>query len=776
MAIKVFGETEAPAKKNGNNGNNGNNGSNGIAPHDTIHGLATKLGLTDTLPVPAAPGCDLPELADGESASWPKRGYRAQGVAKHVQDAKGVGAKGAQAIAALVQDARATTLEEVLEATDKHPKHATAVRDLFTTPVKDGGSTPWMHEALMFLYSLGLDRKQARNLAFELRGKTRVALVDDPYATLLNTAQIDWTTADPAAQRLGIAPDSVTRAQGAILNTLEKARQQGGHTYCNPPNTREGIKKCGVEYDKNTLAKAVKGLCEKNIIGLRGKQLFLKPLIVAEYTARRELERLTVKEPIEDVEATKWLNTDGMDDDQKDAAIGTLVSTVSVITGGPGVGKTYTVDRIAKATIKHYGESEEVEHADGTVEQRATVALCALAGRAARRMSEMSGLPAMTIHRLLGDGGKMPDLWCDNEPYKAGKVVEIAGHRYIALHDVEAGAADPLSNTLDWRQVPSTQPLKGVGRSKLPTRLLIVDETSMVDVVLAARVLAAVPTGCRVLFVGDVDQLPSIEAGRFMFDVMEHPRVNVHRLTHIHRQEGDSMIPVRAQEINNADPQIDEWTTQQARRDGFCILFAEDDERIAERIEKLVGGQLQKAYGVHSRDIQVLTAMHKGPIGTKNLNDNLRAQLNPPQRGQRNGYWLREGDRVMVTRNDYELGVMNGDLGTVIAVTPSYKAVRFSDGSTQNFGRKKERLLMLAYACTIHKSQGSEFPVVVVAVSHSQHVLLQRNLLYTAVTRARKACVIVARRGAVEKAVDNDQANLRRSGLGNLLRRIGEER
>ena len=349
----------------------------------------------------------------------------------------------------------------------------------------------------------------------------------------------------------------------------------------------------------------------------------------------------------------------------------------------------------------------------------ARVALCAPTGRAAKRMSEAVGRESLTIHRLLE--------W---SPQKGGFMRDE--------------------------------------HSPLPCDALIVDETSMVDIVLFSRLLAAVPPRARLIMVGDSDQLPSVGPGNVLADLIHCGKFPVVRLTEIFRQAEASSIVVNAHRINaglmpNVSP---------SREGDFFFIEREEPEAILSVIRELVGSRIPQRFSLDPRaDIQVLTPMRKGPLGVTSLNQELQTVLNP--RGPeiaRGAARFRRGDRVMQVQNNYELGVFNGDIGLIegIEETEKIASVRFDDRTVRYAWADLDQL-SLSYACSIHKSQGSEFPAVVI-VLHAQHfVLLKRNLLYTAVTRARALAILVGSRQALAMAVKNAGTKARTTRLASLI-------
>ena len=390
---------------------------------------------------------------------------------------------------------------------------------------------------------------------------------------------------------------------------------------------------------------------------------------------------------------------------QADAVQTALASKVSVITGGPGVGKTTIVNAILR-----------ILSAKGV-----DILLCAPTGRAAKRMSEATGFEAKTIHRLL---------------------------------EVD----------------PRTGGFKRNGENPLDCGLLAVDETSMVDVPLMRSLLAAVPDGAALLIVGDVDQLPSVGPGQVLADIIASGTVPVVRLTEVFRQAARSRIVTTAHGINRGV--IPDLSRPEGESD-FYFVAAEDPETAVSRIVELVKTRIPRRFGLDPvRDIQVLCPMNRGGAGARSLNVELQAALNPAgeRRVERFGWTFAPGDKVMQIENDYDREVYNGDIGAVVDVDPEAGELtaRF-EGRDLLYGFGELDALVPAYAATVHKSQGSEYPAVVIPVLTQHYAMLKRNLLYTGVTRGKRLVVLVGQKKAVAIAVRNASGRRRWSKLDEWL-------
>jgi exodeoxyribonuclease V alpha subunit len=378
-----------------------------------------------------------------------------------------------------------------------------------------------------------------------------------------------------------------------------------------------------------------------------------------------------------------------------------LTRKVTVLTGGPGTGKTTTVHTVIDLLERF----------------KRSYALASPTGRAAKRLAETTGRPAKTIHRLLG--------FAPGEGFK---------------HDEE--------NPLD-------------------VDMLIVDETSMLDLLLANHLLKAIHPATHLLLVGDVDQLPSVGAGNVLRDVIESGQVPVVRLDLIFRQAQDSLIVTNAHRINNGQVPMFSRTARD-----FFLFGQEDPDKAADLIVDIVQRRIPHKFGYDPMDdIQVLSPMYRGAVGVSNLNERLQAALNPPspRKAERrlSGRAFRAGDRVIQLRNNYDLDVFNGDVGRIRSIDALNQRLLVEiDDRVVHYDWSEADELALAYAISVHRAQGSEYPAVVIPVMTTHYMMLQRPVLYTAVTRARELVVLVGTRRAIAIAVRNDKVTRRHSGLG----------
>jgi len=442
--------------------------------------------------------------------------------------------------------------------------------------------------------------------------------------------------------------------------------------------------------------------------------IYLRWLWRAEEGAVDHLVRLlteptwTVNLPAYDIEADAELAE--LNADQREAISIALRCPVSILTGGPGTGKSFTM----KALIS------ELE------KRKKSYVLCAPTGRAAKRLAESTGREAKTIHRTIG---YIPGESSDDED--------------------DDGFLEAYLDEREKREIDTAN-------------FVIVDEASMVDISLANRLLKAVPNGAHLLLVGDVDQLPPVGAGNFLRDAIDSGSIPVTRLTQIYRQAAGSNIIVNAHAVNQG-------RTPTAVNGDYFVLKAENGEDAAAQVVDLVVKRLP-AYGLKPSDVQVLSPMRRGPAGVKALNEALQAALNPENLFKPEvrlaGGLFRLGDRVMQTKNDYDRGVFNGDVGQIVDINLAGRELIVDvEGKGVVYPFQEADNLVLAYASTVHKAQGSEYPCVVLVMLTEQYVMLQRNLLYTGITRAKRLFVMLSSEKAVQLAVHNNKVAKRYTRL-----------
>lgn len=571
-----------------------------------------------------------------------------------------------------------------------------------------------VRDIMVFLHSHGIGSARAARI-YRTYGEDAVRRIrDNPYRLALDIGGIGFVTADVIARKLGIAPDSMIRVRAALHHVLWESSSEG-HCAAERRGLAERTAQL-LEVAPELVEQAIElETAAANLVTepLRGDPaVFLAPLHHAETGVAGHLRRLLAGVPpwgrmdaanaLPRVEALTGVT---LSPSQRQALATVLDNKVTVLTGGPGVGKTTIVNSLLTLLEGRIGK----------------VLLCAPTGRAAKRLSESARAEARTIHRLL-----------EFDPRQMG---------------FRKNDADPLD-----------------------ADLLIVDEVSMVDVPLMNHLLKAAPSHAAVLLVGDVDQLPSVGPGAVLHDMIESGRVPTVRLTEIFRQAASSSIVVNAHRINAGEP-IE--TPEGAGLQDFYFIPAESPEEICDKLFQVVTERIPRRFGMNPiRDIQVLTPMNRGSLGTRSLNLELQKRLNAgaePQ-VQRFGWSYAPGDKVIQTVNDYDKDVFNGDIGQVAQVDPDEGSlhVAFDDRAVPyEFGELDE--VALAYATTVHKSQGSEYPAVVIPLAMQHYLLLQRNLLYTAVTRGKRLVVIIGQPRALGMAVKNLRSASRLTGLRERL-------
>lgn len=558
---------------------------------------------------------------------------------------------------------------------------------------------------MLFLQGYGVSTAYAAKIYREYGKESIDKVRENPYRLADDIWGIGFKTADGIAAKMGYGKEDPRRCRSGILYTLGQLSDEG-HVYA---GEEQLVKTAGqlLEAGETAIRDTLAGMLQAEDLILDKDAIYLPPFYHAECgTSRRlrDLAQSTGRSLFDGLFDPSSLTAEtGIEYDEVQlAAIRQAVtSKVMVLTGGPGTGKTTTTQGII-AALKKAG---------------LRVLLAAPTGRAAKRMSEATGMEAKTIHRLL---------------------------EY---------------NPQDGYKRNDENPLEGDA--------LIVDECSMIDILLMNNLLKAVPVGMRLVFVGDIDQLPSVGAGNVLRDIIDSQRIPVVRLVRIFRQAQKSRIVMNAHTINQGRfPD-----TSNGRDTDFFFMREDDPERAAETIVRLVKERLPRAYRESPDRIQVLTPMQRGVVGAANLNLLLQQALNPsgPSLG-RGGYTYRQGDRVMQLRNNYDKDVFNGDLGYIREVDTEERTLKVDfDGKWVEYDVTELDELTLAYATTIHKAQGSEYPIVVMPVLMTHFVMLQRNLIYTGITRAKKICVLIGATKALAYAVRNVSVLKRNTSLRERL-------
>lgn len=572
---------------------------------------------------------------------------------------------------------------------------------------------------MLFLQEHGVSTAFAAKIYKQYGNESIQRMKENPYQLADDIWGIGFKTADGIAAKLGFDKECYVRLRSGIMYALSELADEG-HVY----GKREQLVQLSsglLEAEEGLIVITLDQMLKDGDLIGEEEAIYLPPFYYAEIGTANKLKKLA-GEPASDrlwvrlskarretgnnclsvdvgrIEQSTGMKYDGI---QADAIRSAALAKVMVLTGGPGTGKTTTTQGII-AAYRAYGLK---------------ILLAAPTGRAAKRMTEATGLEAKTIHRLLEC--KPPEGYQKNEE----------------------------------------NPLEG--------DVLIVDECSMIDIVLMNSLLKAIPENMRLILVGDIDQLPSVGAGNVLRDVIDSGRFPVIRLTRIFRQAQESRIIMNAHRINAGKmPDISNGPNTD-----FFFLYQEDPEQAVAEIVELVKNKLPRYYKTASSAIQVLTPMQRSVVGATNLNLALQEALNPSGEGlRRSGFVFRPGDKVMQIKNNYDKEIFNGDIGMIESVdmTDRTLAVDF-DGRRIEYDATELDELVHAYATTIHKSQGSEYNIVVMPVLMNHYVMLQRNLIYTGITRAKKGLVMVGTKKALSYAVNNVTVTCRNSMLRERL-------
>lgn len=571
-----------------------------------------------------------------------------------------------------------------------------------------------IREIMIFLQSYGIGSARAVRI-YKTYGNKAIDIVrENPYRLAADIRGIGFKSADAIALNLGIDKNSVIRAQAGIRHVLYELCEKG-HLAAKVEDLKQESHKL-LDIPLKIIEQGLQNeLTEGNLIeDYINDECCIYPLNYyrAEVKSAENIKRLNAGDsPFANIDiekAIKWVeekNKITLSDSQAQALRMLITAKVSIITGGPGVGKTTLVNSFLKII--------QAKHLD--------IALCAPTGRAAKRLTETTNMPAKTIHRLL----------------------EYQPQKYAFKYNEH---------------------------NPIPLQVLIIDESSMIDIMLLNHLLNALPSYCALIFVGDIDQLPSVGSGAVLHDLITSNTINTVRLTEVFRQAKNSKIILNAHNINEGQmplPNADD-------KSDFFTIYAENSEEILDKLINIVTKRLPEFYNCDpARDIQVLTAMNRGLLGTRNINTLIQQKLNGHSNPKitKFGTSFAPGDKVIQMTNNYDKEIFNGDIGYIHSINLDDGIIKiYFEEKLKEYETHELDELSLAYAISIHKSQGSEFPIVVIPVAMEHFTLLARNLLYTAITRGRKLVVLIGQKKAIGMAVHNNKAALRLTKLAERLR------
>lgn len=614
---------------------------------------------------------------------------------------------------------------ETIEVIASHPDRLLEVEGIGPVKlqeiVRSWQSNQRLRDLVIFLQEHGITTSLATRVYRHYGDQAFSVLRSNPYQLCLDVWGIGFRTADQMAMKLGVDPGSLERIGAFVLYYLEKESEKGHVFSYRSEVTAAAVKELGVsemraEEGIENLGRAGRVVLEETE---SGEAVYLPRLYRAEELIARRMVKLGSTPfllPNLDIEgAIKEIEAElGLvfSSQQREAINQSLQEKILVITGGPGTGKTTLIRAIAQL-YSRWGKK---------------VLLAAPTGRAAKRLSEATGREAKTIHRLL-----------EYNP----KEERFRRHEHF--------------------------PLTG--------EALVVDEFSMVDALLMESLLRAVPQGMRLILVGDKDQLPSVGPGNLLRDLIESQRIKVVRLNEIFRQARNSLIVQNAHRVQQGLPLIYPRCGQIEA--DFLFLPQDEEEKVFELVLEMACQRLPERLGVAASSpfLQVITPMYRGRCGVDSLNRELQKRLNPQGQGLRIGqHEFRVGDKIMQIRNNYEKEVFNGDLGVVVDIEPAnWRLTADFDGRPVSYEKDELAEITLAYSISVHKSQGNEYQGVVMPLLIQHYIMLQRNLFYTALTRARKICVVIGSFRALHIAIKNDSPIKRNCRLKEKLRALAPD-
>jgi len=609
-----------------------------------------------------------------------------------------------------------------LEVIEKKPERLSEVEGIgpkrISMIIKAWVEHKEIKEIMIFLQGHGVSAAYSAKIYKQYGDQSIETVRENPYRLAHDIYGVGFITADKIAQNLGIDRNSLIRAKAGLIYILNRLTEEG-HVYYPESQLIHKAKEI-LSVDEEIIILAVKELSKEKELFLEDldpdgnlKAVYLAPFHVAETGVAQMLMNLKESpsniRPIHPEKAIEWvqqkLNIE-LARRQEEAVLLAATSKVLIITGGPGTGKTTLITAILRIFQQ----------------LKLRILLAAPTGRAAKRMNEATGWEAKTIHRLL----------------------EYSPHKGSFKKDED----DPLE-----------------------ADVVIIDETSMVDTLLMYHLLKAIPSDAHLILVGDVDQLPSVGPGNVLKDIIRSGRFTVVRLTEIFRQAQKSMIVVNAHKVNQGQLPVLKEIDKPEKTD-FQFIQEEDPEKILQNILDLCSETIPRKFRFHPlREIQVLAPMHKGIIGVANLNIELQKRLNPGQPGITHGAWnFRIGDKVMQIVNNYDKDVFNGDIGWISKIDSEEREVAIDfDGRLVPYDNSDLDEVVLAYAVSVHKSQGSEYPVVILPVVTQHYLLLQRNLIYTGITRAKKLVIMIGTKKALAIAIRNNKPQRRYTLLSERL-------
>ena len=629
-----------------------------------------------------------------------------KGIEKYLASGliKGIGPKLAEAIVKEFGEETLTVLSTQSQRLLKIPKLG---RRKVAQIKESWHANESMRENMIFGQTYGISVAKMTKIVKRYGPDAISVIKADPYRLCRDIWGIGFLTADKIALSVGIAPNSILRARAVIDYTLETEAEDGGHCWTFENDLLLHANEL-TSIPVEILAEALKLETEEHNVIKDGDKVFLRSLYYAEQMTAKRVDAIRASKHkyrmVEIEKAVKWWEAKSgmrLANRQLEALEKSLGSKFSIITGGPGVGKT----TIIKALVDIFKARRE------------KVVLAAPTGRAAKRMAESVGTEAKTIHRLL--------KW------------------------------NPGTNMFTFDE-----------ENRYEGDVFIFDEASMIDVKLMKDLLCAIPDESIVVLVGDTDQLPSVGAGNVLGDLIKSGKVPYTRLDVIFRQDASGLIVKNAHHINQGE----ELEIRRGGDSDFYFVRIEDPEECVKRTIEMMTERIPRKFGFDPmEDIQVLSPMRKNALGTDNLNFRLQEALGRKGTGaaiSRGAFTFREGDRVMQLRNNYDKDVFNGDVGFIKKIDASERRmVVMFDGRPVDYGPGELDELVLAYAITIHKSQGSEYPAVIVLMHTQHYMMLERNLLYTAITRGKKLVVLMGVPFAVDKAIKTNTVRERRTSL-----------